>query len=445
MPLADYIKNGLPHWPNWITLALLKLNRFGALCYGRSYLDYRRRVEASAPDEKLIDMVNYAIANVPYYRKKYGNLVINSRIDFEEKIGFIDKDEVLANWDDFIADGIDRSECYVESTGGTSGRPMRFLSPRNRYVHAMYFWHRQLKYFGWNYDTVGVLRNHRLGPRRIYMVNPVMKQIIFDGFDRSDEYFGRVWKVLKSNSVAYLYCYPSSAYSFLKYCVRAGLDISFIKAGFLTSEEVTPFQYRFIHDRLGIQILASYGHSEKLCQAGSRPDDPSYYIDEQYGLTELIGPDGQVIRDASAEGEIVGTTFVNRFFPLIRYRTGDYSSYVAQTASDTENGRRLAYVRGRRAKARIVKHDGSDISLSALNLHSAFNDKIDGLQYVQTAKGRLTALVIKGQDYGDAEHCFLLDHLAGAMGGEEYVEIRYVDTLIFQENGKFLPLISSLT
>ena len=226
MGLADYIKNKVPYWPNSITEILLKFNCFGGMCYGFAYMAYPKRIVASTPDEKLISMVNYAIEKVPYYRKRYGSLRIKSRKEFEDKIGFIDKDEVMAHWNEFVADDADMSKCYEETTGGTSGKPMKFLSPKNRYVREMYFWHKLLKRFGWNYDTVGVIRNHRIGKGRDYMVNPIMKHVIFDGFRTDDEYYRNVWSVIRRKKIKYLYCYPAAAYSFLKFCFREGLDTS---------------------------------------------------------------------------------------------------------------------------------------------------------------------------------------------------------------------------
>ncbi len=439
MGLADYIKNKVPYWPNSITEILLKLNCFGGMCYGFAYMAYPKRVVASTPDEKLISMVNYAIEKVPYYRKRYGSLRIKSRKEFEDKIGFIDKDEVMAHWNEFVADDADMSKCYEETTGGTSGKPMKFLSPKNRYVREMYFWHKLLKRFGWNYDTVGVIRNHRIGKGRDYMVNPIMKHVIFDGFRTDDEYYRNVWSVIRRKKIKYLYCYPAAAYSFLKFCFREGLDTSFIKACFLTSETVTEYQRSFIQDTLGIDIVSSYGHSEKLCLAGTVPDHLLLYnIEEEYGLTELIEESGTVITQKNQLGEIVGTTFSNYYFPLIRYRTGDYSSY-----SDISPAcRLLGSIQGRWNKSQIIKNDGSTVSVTALNLHGDFNDKIRGLQYIQTRKGYLTALIIRDKGYGDAEHRFFLEHIANAMGGDEYVEIQYVDKLVYQPNGKFLPFIT---
>ncbi len=320
MSLADYIKTQIPLWPNWLTSAMLKLNFFGPLCYGFSYLKYGKTIQRESAEDKLIEMVNFAIKNVPYYRKRYAGLVIRSREEFEEKIGFIDKDIVMANWDDFVADNMESSQCYIETTGGTSGKPMKFLSPKNRYVHSMYFWHKSLKEFGWNYDVMGVIRNHRLPGGRIYMVNPVMKHVIFDGFNKDEQYYLQIWQVLKKRRIRFLYCYPSAAYDFLKFCHSHNLDISFIKTCALTSEAVADYQREFINDVLHIDILISYAHSEKLCQACTVPGRYLYKIEEDHGYMELIDENDNVVTNKDVSGEIVGTTFLNRFFPLIRYR-----------------------------------------------------------------------------------------------------------------------------
>lgn len=444
MGIADYIKNKLPYWPNFITYPLMKMNRLNGLCYGKAYQSYEETVESTTPEQKLVEIANFAIKNVPYYRNRYKEVVIKNKEDFEQKIGLIDKDEVLAHWDEFIADGADRSRCYVESTGGTSGKPMKFLSPKNRYIHSMYFWHKQLKRFGWNYDPVAVIRNHHLPEGRDYIANPVMKQVIFDGFRLNDDYCRKILKVMRRKHIIYLYCYPSAAYSFLKSCQSQNLDTSFIKACFLTSEQITDYQHQFIHDRLGIAVLGSYGHSEKLCQAGTCPDSFFYHIDEQYGYTELVDKSGRAIKESGVTGEIVGTTFNNRYFPLLRYRTGDYSSYAAERCPKHSDERVLTAIEGRWDKTLIYCADGSITSVTALNLHGDFNDHIKGLQFIQDEVGKLTVFIIKDSKYTLHDEEYIKSHLNKAMKGTDNVELKYVDKLVLQPNGKFLPLISKL-
>lgn len=446
MGLADYIKNELPKWPNWINGVLLKMNIFGEIVYGKGYKQFRKKMECDNPDEKLIEIVNYAIKSVPYYRKKYGDLQIKSQKEFEEKIGFIDKDEVMANWNDFLVDNIDWNKCVTGTTGGTSGKPLKLVLPKSRYIHSLAFWHKELEWFGWKYDTRGVIRNHKLPEGRDYMISPILKEVIFDAFRIDEEYARKIWFVLKKKNIQYMHCYPSALFQFLKLCKKLNLDVSFIKACFLASEGVTEVQRHFIKEEMGINIYSFYGHSEKLIMAGNCLECDSYHIEESYGYCELIDEYGQVIKESEVMGEMVGTTFANRYFPLIRYRTGDYSQYSKHEECPIHGKqyRLLDRVIGRWDKSLIYRVDGTTTSITAMNLHEKIYEHIDGLQYIQEEKGKLRVLIIKNEKFTKEDEKYMIEHHANAMKCKEGISIEYVDKLIFQENGKFLPLISKL-
>ena len=446
MGLADYIKTELPKWPNWINSILLKVNCFGGLVYGKGYKLFRKTMELSSPEEKLIEIVNFAIENVPYYRKKYGSLRINSKKEFEEKIAFIDKNEVMANWNDFLVDNIDWSICVTGTTGGTSGKPLKLVLPKSRYIHSLAFWHKELEWFGWKYHTRGVIRNHKLPEGRDYMISPILKEVIFDAFRIDEEYARKIWFVLKKKNIQYMHCYPSALFQFLKLCKKLNLDVSFIKTCFLASEGVTEVQRHFIKEEMGINIYSFYGHSEKLIMAGNCLECDSYHIEESYGYCELIDEYGQVIKESEVMGEMVGTTFANRYFPLIRYRTGDYSQYSKHEECPIHGKqyRLLDGVIGRWDKSLIYRVDGTTTSITAMNLHEKIYEHIDGLQYIQEEKGKLRVLIIKNEKFTKEDEKYMIKHHANAMKCKEGISIEYVDKLIFQENGKFLPLISKL-
>lgn len=446
MNIADYLKTEISKWPNWLNLLLLKCNIFGAYAYGPGYLKALKSINDTNPEKELLKMTNYAIRHVPYYRKRYGQLYINSIAEFEEKISIIDKAEVMEHWDEFVADNMDWDKCVKGTTGGTSGKPMKLLLPKNRYIHSLAFWHKELKWYGWNYDTRAVIRNHKLAAERDYMVNPILKEFIFDAFRVSADYAKIIWKTMHRYRIKYIHAYPSAAYQFLKYCINQNLDTSFIKVCFLTSEGVTTEQRYFIEKELHISIYASYGHSEKLIMAGSCPYSEYYHIESCYGYCELIDDNGKVINEANRQGELVGTTFINKYFPLIRYRTGDFSSYVDDYCS--EHGREyglLNHILGHRDKAIIYRKDGGYTSLTVLNLHSDIYEHIDGLQYIQERKGELTVLLIPNTKYTNADTLFLKSHFENALGSDAKVELRFVEKLIIEQNGKFLPLISRIT
>lgn len=443
MGLADFIKNSLPQYPNWLNGILLRCNCFHDLMYGCEMMRFKASIPSINHEKQLLDLVNYSIKNVPYYRKRYAGVSINSISEFKEKIGFIDKVEVMNNWNDFIADDIDMTKCLDATTSGTSGRPLRFLMPKNRYITEMAFITKIWQRSGWNYNCRANIRTVKFSSDRDYIINPISKEIQFDLFRMCDDYARVICKAMKRYNADTIYSYPSSAYQFLKICQRIGLDTSFIKYALLTSERITPEQYDFISNEMGIVISSYYGHSEKLIMAGMI-DDTRFTIEPGYGFAELVDDNGADVKEQGAEGELVGTTFYNRFMPLIRYKTGDIATYEKIDVDiDGITKTFLGSIVGRREKSLIYRYDGTVISDASLTLHNDFYNHIDGLQFVQTQKGYLDVLIIKNDKYTDEDETYYKQHVSKAMLGEEYVSIKYVDKLKFLPNGKFMPVMSS--
>lgn len=444
MSIADYIKTEISKLPNWINYILLKCNLFGSLVYGKSYLVFSKSIPNISPEQKLLDMVNYSIKNVPYYREKYGSLTIHNIQEFEEKIGFIDKNEVMMHWDKFIADGTDPSKCMIGTTGGTSGKPLKLLVPRNRYIVEHSFIHRMLKQFEWSFDTFAVLRNHKLPENRKYMINPVMRQVVFDAFRLSPEYLRVIYKIMRKYNIHFIHAYPSTLFQFGKYCYNQNLDLSFIKLCRLTSEQITEEQMNFFVNTLHLTLSYSYGHSEKLILAGNTPNTYNYTVEQAYGYLELISEENSVIKKANMQGQMTGTTYYNYDFPLIRYKTGDYSSYSNNIDPQEPFKKELNQILGRWQSTLIYCADGKKVSTASLNLHDNLYEKIDGMQYIQEKAGELKILIIRGKGYNMDVEKEIYDHMKLCLGKETVIKLQYVDRLIHQPNGKFLLLISSI-
>ena len=141
-------------------------------------------------------------------------------------------------------------------------------------------------------------------------------------------------------------------------------------------------QRHFIEEEMGIKIYSFFGHSEKLIMAGNCPKCNSYHIEESYGYCELVDSKGNIIKEPGVMGEMVGTTFANRYFPLIRYKTGDFSKYATNSECPLHGKqyRLLDGVIGRWDKSLIYRADGTTTSITAMNLHSNVYEHIDGLQ-----------------------------------------------------------------
>lgn len=435
--------------PPLVGRALLALNRSNGRIYGPRYRSFRRllaQYECSFDNTAmLLASVNRAISDVPYYRERYRGVCIESREQFESTIGFVDRESVRAHSEAFISDAIVREDYDVCTTGGTSGKPLTLLTPKDRYVVELATMHSLWAQAGYSHDPRAVIRNHRLSPDTAYLINPVTREVIFDGFDLTDRAFRRILDTVGRFGIRFVHCYPSTAYELATYIDRSGRDPAGIRAFFSGSENVFEYQRQLIQQRLGIRFYNWYGHSEKLVLAGYCVHSNDYHAEPLYGHCELVDERGHVIREVGIRGEIVGTALHNVGMPLIRYRTGDEAEYVGERCDKC--GRNLLVFRdvhGRWSGDRVYRADGSYVTTTALNLHDDVNVVINGLQYVQEHKGTLTVLVVKGPTYTPEHERTLLAHLHTRLGPDTAISIQYVERLRRHANGKFQHLISSV-
>lgn len=426
-----------------LLLSLGQLNFFYPDRLGPGYVSYRsflaKFYHGYDPSDRLLSVVNSAIESVPYYmRLEVGRL--SSISEFESRVGFVDKDTVMERHSDFLLPRTPERKIIRGTTGGTSGKPLDLVIPRDRYIVELNTIHSMWRNAGWNGQFRAVLRNSQLGGD-LCRVDPVQKQVIFDGFNVTPEYYERVYNFMRLHGIGFIHAYPSSAYQFSLFLKKTGKDVSFIKAFLCGSEGATSIQRALIGTDLGIPLYNWYGHSEKLVLGGPCAHNSAIHVEPTYGYFELIDDRGSVIREPGRTGEIVGTTLHNPYMPLIRYRTGDYAQYVGDYCEGC--GRRLPLitgVQGRWDRNRIFLNDGSYATITALNLHSDLYRRIEGMQYIQRARGLLDILLVKGQGFDDVVEAAFKAHFDAAFRGKCDYHLVYVDAIDKEPNGKFLPL-----
>jgi phenylacetate-CoA ligase len=394
-------------------------------------------------EKELKTIVNNAIRYVPFYKNNYTAPVVSME-DFSHRIGFIDKATVMDHWGDFLLPNFPENKVVKTTTGGTSGKPLKLIIPKNRYIFELATMHSLWQNIGWHGQTRAVMRNHHLSKKQIFKINPVQKEIIFDGFRTTPEYYYRIYTVIKRYKIKYIHAYPSSACQFAHFLYQEKLNLDI--AGFLCgSEGFLPEQQALIQQMLGLHVYHWYGHSEKLVLGGYCKNSDLIHIEPTYGYCELIDEQGKTVNTIGQTGEIVGTTLHNPYMPLIRYRTGDFAEYAGDYCPHCK--RHLLLLKnicGHREKNKIYKKDGSYITTTALNLHSDLYTKINGMQYFQREKGKLLVKIIKGAGFTDDIANKYLMHFRKSFGDENKVEIQYVSQLDKLPNGKFQILISEL-
>ncbi len=301
----SYMVKNVTRLPNPVNRGLIALNRNPDCIFGKGYVLYKEFLSENcrAYDNLpyLLNAVNRAISEVDHYRDLYRGRRIGSRAEFEDVIGFIDKDTVLANFDRFISSAINPTDYDTGTTGGTSGKPLTFISPKSRFVVELATMHSLWERAGYNFDVRAVIRNHRLAEGREAIINPLTREVIFDGFRSTNDYFethtapyGASLRFALSTATL-----PQPA-NLPPICIRMDGIPKGISVFLSGSENISDYQRELIQDRLGIRFDNWYGHSEKLILAGYCAGSDAYHVEPTYGYFELVDDSGRVIRELSS-------------------------------------------------------------------------------------------------------------------------------------------------
>lgn len=117
---------------------------------------------------------------------------------------------------------------------------------------------------------------------------------------------------------------PSVAYSIGHYIYNQKIDFPFLKLIELTGEFLTDNIYQSIKKYFGgVDICNNYGMQEFYCIGYAESSDTPFKLLEDNVYVEILDNDGNPVQKGK-EGSIVVSGLINSYFPLIRYRTGDY-------------------------------------------------------------------------------------------------------------------------
>ncbi|WFN35014.1 phenylacetate--CoA ligase family protein [Methanogenium sp. S4BF] len=403
-------------------------------------------------ERELAKLLNYAVKNIPYYK----NIELDSSKDaFSNLLKFpiIDKETIQKCPDLFINKNIPISKRYSVTTGGTSGNTLQFYLDNSTYGEEWAFivsmWGRV------NYtpgDRIAAFRgvefNH-ITKDKFWQLNPLYNALEFSPFHMSEKNLPHYLSAMKKWHPSFIHGYPSAVNLLAHYLdTNQKSDISKINAVLAGSENIYPGQIEFIEKALNTRFFSWYGQSEKVILAGECEHSHIYHIFPQYGYTEIIDDNGEIIswENVGKRGELVGTGFLNNVMPFIRYKTGDFATIAGWGCKDCGRDYPLIKdVRGRWTQEMIVSKNGAQISMTALNMHSDAFQNVRLFQFYQEKKGEVVLHIIRKDTYTDNDSQNILQALHQKMGEDVQVQLQFVDEIPRTKSGKYKFLIQKLS
>ncbi len=431
---------------------------------GRRFRRVRRFVEESQwwdserirayQTEQLRRICTLAYEQSPFYREWFDKAGFDPR-DLRRPedlraVPPIDRETVRENLAAMCTVDPATSNVDFVSTGGTGGRPLHFYIGADRssieYAYLVASWERAGFTLG---DTLAVLRGRVVPPGRDGLrceYDPLLRHWYYSTFHMDEEDMRRYLEHIRRIGPCFLHVYPSTVAILARFIRRSGLEPPPNVRGVIAESEVVyPEQRRLVEDVFGVRYFSCYGHTEKLVAAAECEHGSDYHVWPTYGYFELLDEQGEPITTPGRRGEIVGTGFINTVMPFIRYRTGDWATYVADRCEACgRNHVRIRDIRGHRTQEVLVARDGSLVPWTALNMHDDTFLHVLRFQFYQDRPGFAVLRIVPGESFSPADRQRIAARLDEKLAGKIELEIQLVPEIETTPRGKATYVIQKL-
>ncbi len=417
-----------------------------------SHFDRMERADIEAYQEQALgEMLRFATDQVPAYRPFRGAVKKFRPSDALKEFPLLVKDDLQEHFGDYLPHDIDQIPHYEISTGGTSGNQLKFYVDDCSQVVETAFMHRQWKRVGYTPRCRKVIFRGVPFPNLkdgiYWQHNPIYNELQFSPFHMSDKTLGDYIEQIRAFRPEFFHGYPSAIDILTEYVLRNDLmgTLPRIRAILLGSEGPLPGQRERIEKVFRTRVFSWYGHSERLILAGECEQTDTYHQFPDYGLLEIVDDNGAPCDSQGERGELVGTGFLNRSMPLIRYRSGDYATRLEPRCKCGRHWDRFAEVEGRWKQDMVIGHNGANISTSALNMHGPIFDKIVRYQYFQGRAGYCEIRLMVAPAFSETDRLVIEKAYQNKVGQELTFTARVVEDIPLTARGKLKLLESSLS
>ncbi len=397
-------------------------------------------------EENLSRILLHANRSVDYYSVLFKQLgvpeseMLASPIHVISRIPPIDKSTIRDNYPIFLSNTINKTICDYTSTGGTSGEPFYFHINSDRSTKELAYLIDLWERVGFNLNSRRVtFRGSPIKGNKGWENDWITRERKFSSFELTDQYLGRIWPDLCRYRPDFVYAYPSTALALCQFIERSGRQLpKNIKAILVGSENIYDGQEDYIETVTRKRVFKWYGHSEKLILAGECEKSKYYHAYPQYGYVEFINEKGELASPGDF-AEIVGTGFMNTVLPFIRYRTGDYCTYLGEYCP--ECGRHYPIfkdVRGRWTQEVLYGKKGNSICMSAINVHSDNFKNVFRYQFYQDTPGRALLKIMPQEGFAQKDKRAIEKEFNLKFNGNVVVEAVVVKQIPLTHRGKYM-------
>ncbi|MBN1506433.1 MAG: hypothetical protein JW955_06285 [Sedimentisphaerales bacterium] len=396
--------------------------------------------------EALRAILRLAYENTVFYRREFDDLGFSPddlrSLAEMRRLPTIDRQAVIKHAQDMLTCSSNAPDVNFVSTSGTSGTPLHFYINASISGTEYAFLTASWKRVGYDIDDpMGVLRGRLVRANRhglYHEYDPILRSHYYSSFHLSDKDMARYLEHVASIGPCFLHVYPSTVAVLARFIQRSHKQAPKNIRGIIAESEIVyPDQRRMVEEVFGCRYFSCYGLSEKVVLAAECEHSTDYHVWPTYGHFELLDEAGNPVTTPGQRGEIVGTGFMNTVMPFIRYRTGDWATYVGERCEACGREHTIIRdIRGHRTQEMLIAAGGSEIPWTALNMHDDTFIRVRQFQFMQDAPGRAVLRIVPAGGFGDADRNRIHRNLGRKLNGQLSFTIALVDAIPLSARGK---------
>lgn len=392
-----------------------------------------------------------AYEKTDYYRRTFrqAGFVPGDLKSLEDLSGLptIDKETIRTSMSSMCTVPSGSSGVDYVATGGSSGEPLRFLIGSDRsaveYAYLLASWERAGYRLG---SPLAVFRGNVVKPRRDglrHEHDPLLNRHYYSNFHMAAQDIRRYLEHIATLGPCFFLVYPSAIDTIARFLEESGTPAPPNIRGILAGSENVYDEYRPRAESVfRTRFFSWYGHSEKLVLAAECEKSAEYHVWPTYGYFELLDPDGHAITRPGQRGEIVGSGFINRVIPFVRYRTGDYAVLSGQRCKACGREQTvLSHIEGRWPQGDLTARDGSPISMTAFNVHDDTFEATQGFQFFQSEPGQAVLRVVPTRPLAREDRERIVSRVNARLQGQVHVTLDVRNELQLTPAGKQLRVV----
>jgi len=402
-------------------------------------------------ERQLRAQVQRAYREVPYYRQAFRQhgvteeLIENFRPENLPQLPLLEKAVVRADSRALLTERAARNPPKAFQTSGTTGTPICVYWDSATHQHHIAV--REARSYRWAgvsmRDSRSVIGGRLVVPRAqskppFWRYNRWEQQVYLSAFHISPANVPDYAAALNRFRPVAMTGYASGNFFLARLIGELGLEVHSPKAIITESEPLEPHMRAVVESVFGAKAYQEYGSVEN-CALATECERGRLHVHPDFGYVEILHPDGKPAPPGES-GELVLTGFANTNQIFIRYRIGDLAAWAVEPCPcGREALPTLSQLVGR-LEDTVVGLDGREM----VRFHGLFVD-LPGVaegQVVQEDLDRFIVNVVPAKSFSTSDRETIRKRMVTRLGPGTAVEVRELESIPREPNGKFRAVIS---